>query len=165
MQIEQLTWNLNESNTETTELRHCSNCGKTVLFTDTRIRRHNANGKNIYRFAIYKCEKNHTWNKKLESYRSYSGHARVIEERNTETNEHTKLPIRKYLGEGAEQIQITLEEVKGKFRLDKILSEHTGEWSRTEIAGRIMEGKILVNDRTTKPATKLKKSDKITILL
>ncbi|MDX8361573.1 hypothetical protein [Cytobacillus sp. IB215316] len=46
--------------------RYCSNCGRVVLFYDTLIRRHNANGKNIYRYAIYKCEKNHTWKKSLK---------------------------------------------------------------------------------------------------
>jgi hypothetical protein len=27
--------------------------------------RQNANGKNIYTYAIYKCGKDHTWNRKL----------------------------------------------------------------------------------------------------
>lgn len=165
MQIKQITWNLNDTNNDTTELRHCSNCGKTVPFTDTMIRRHNANGKNIYRFAIYKCEKNHTWNKKLEIYRTYTGHARVEEERNSQPTKISKILIEQLVKEGIEQIQITLLGVTGSFRLDKILSEQIDEWSRTEIVERILDGKIIVNNRKTKPSTKLKQTDLICILL
>ncbi|WP_257350786.1 S4 domain-containing protein [Pseudalkalibacillus decolorationis] len=165
MQIKQLTWNLHDSNIEITELRHCSNCGKIVIFTDTMVRRHNANGKNIYRFAIYKCEKNHTWNKKLEIYRTYTCHARVVEEQLRETSQLTKIYVQEYMKTGTEQIQIRLDGVEGKFRLDKILAEQLEEWSRTEIANRIAQGKILVNDQMTKPSTKLKLADIISIKL
>lgn len=61
MQKVQLSWSLYENQQNTIE-KYCKNCRRTTLFTDTNIRRHNANGKNIYRFAIYKCPKDHTWN-------------------------------------------------------------------------------------------------------
>lgn len=55
----------------------CSNCGRIVLFFGTNVRRHSPNGKNIYRFAIYKCEKNHTWNEKLAIYKAFTDHREV----------------------------------------------------------------------------------------
>jgi hypothetical protein len=45
--------------------RYCANCGKVVPFTDSGKVRRNANGKNIHIYAIYKCPKDHTWNKKI----------------------------------------------------------------------------------------------------
>ena len=47
------------------EIRYCSRCKRNVRFTDSGKIRQNANGKNIITFAIYKCGKGHTWNKKL----------------------------------------------------------------------------------------------------
>ncbi|WP_336885181.1 S4 domain-containing protein [Caldalkalibacillus salinus] len=46
-----------------------------------------------------------------------------------------------------------------------MLSEQIDEWSRTEIVKRILDGKIIVNNRKTKPSTKLKQTDLICILL
>lgn len=51
-----LYWKLSQI-PEITTKKHCKMCGKLSAFTDTFVRRHNANGKNIYQFAIYKCEK------------------------------------------------------------------------------------------------------------
>ncbi|MGM7703484.1 S4 domain-containing protein [Pseudalkalibacillus sp. Hm43] len=164
MQNVQMTWSLQEAQDMTIE-KHCSNCGKTVQFTDTMIRRHNANGKNIYRFAIYKCEKNHTWNKKLEIYQAYTGHARVVEEEKEATNEVCKIPIEEYADKGIEQVQIELSEVEGNFRIDKTIAKQIDEWSRTEINKRIQEGTIQINNRPIKPSTKLKTTDQILIML
>ncbi len=47
------------------ELRYCSRCKTKVQFTDSGKIRQNANGKNIFVYAIYKCGKDHTWNKKM----------------------------------------------------------------------------------------------------
>ena len=74
--------------------RYCKNCRRTTLFTDTNIRRHNANGKNIYRFAIYKCPKNHTWNQKLHIYKSFTDHVETVDmaqQEQTETS--TPFPL------------------------------------------------------------------------
>ncbi len=164
MQNVQMTWSLQEAQDMTIE-KHCSNCGKSVLFTDTMIRRHNANGKNIYRFAIYKCEKNHTWNKKLEIYQAYTDHARVVEEEKESTNKVCKIPIEDYAEKGIEQVQIELTEVEGNFRIDKTIAKQIDEWSRTEINKRIQEGTIQINNRSIKPSTQLKTSDQILIIL
>ncbi|WP_408009197.1 S4 domain-containing protein [Pseudalkalibacillus sp. A8] len=164
MQKVQLTWKLHETKDNSVE-RHCSNCRKTVRFTDTMIRRHNANGKNIYRFAIYKCEKNHTWNKKLEIYHAYTGHARVVEEQKDQPCKLTTITLKDYQTIGTEKITIKLADVNGKFRLDKIIAEQVDDWSRTEVIKRIQEGNIRVNDKPSKPSTKLKKEDEILIYL
>jgi hypothetical protein len=164
MQNVQMTWSLQEAQDLTIE-KHCSNCGKTVRFTDTMIRRHNANGKNIYRFAIYKCEKNHTWNKKLEIYQAYTNHSRVMEEEKDPTSQVCKIPIQKYENNGIEQVQIELSEVEGNFRIDKTIAKQIDDWSRTEINKRIQQGTIRINNHTIKPSTSLKKADQITISL
>lgn len=44
MQKVQLSWSLYENQQNTIE-KYCKNCRRTTLFTDTNIRRHNANGK------------------------------------------------------------------------------------------------------------------------
>lgn len=75
-----IKWDLHASDLKQLTIeRHCHNCGRKVKFHDSMIRRHNANGKNIYQFAIYKCEKGHTWNKKLNIYKSFSEHVAVTE--------------------------------------------------------------------------------------
>ncbi|MFA2800096.1 cytoplasmic protein [Bacillus pacificus] len=78
MQKVQLSWSLYENEQNTIE-KYCKNCRRTTLFTDTNIRRHNANGKNIYRFAIYKCPKDHTWNQKLRIYKSFTDHVETVD--------------------------------------------------------------------------------------
>lgn len=45
--------------------RYCSRCKGKVQFVDSGKLRQNANGKTIFTYAIYKCAKGHTWNKKL----------------------------------------------------------------------------------------------------
>lgn len=53
--------NLNVMNMEIETIeRYCHNCGKKVLFTDSLKRRQNANGKNLYNYAIFKCSNGHT---------------------------------------------------------------------------------------------------------
>ncbi|WP_261134364.1 S4 domain-containing protein [Bacillus sp. Marseille-Q3570] len=162
MQKVRLTWKLQEINDNIVE-RHCSNCGKTVRFTDTMIRRHNANGKNIYRFAIYKCDKNHTWNKKLEIYQAYTDHARVVEEQPEQPSQLSEIKIKDYQTNGTDKITIKLSDVQGRFRLDKIIADQIEDWSRTEVTQRIHEGRILLNDEPAKPSSRLKTADQITI--
>ncbi|MCF6411443.1 S4 domain-containing protein [Pseudalkalibacillus salsuginis] len=162
MQKVQLKWKLQETKDYSVQ-RHCSNCGRTVRFTDTMIRRHNANGKNIYRFAIYKCDKNHTWNKKLEIYQAYTEHARVVEEPSEQPSQLTIINIKDYQTIGIEKITITLADVQGKFRVDKIIADQIKDWSRTDIIKRIQEGKIRINNEPAKPSTRLKTADEIQI--
>ncbi|MBC6974021.1 cytoplasmic protein [Bacillus sp. Xin] len=166
MQKVQLSWNLYENEFETTIEKHCKNCGHTTLFIDTNIRRHNANGKNIYRFAIYKCPKGHTWNKKLHIYKSFSDHVETIDVFQKDENEMTStISIMQYKENGTTEITIVLETVLGSHRIDKALSTYISDWSRTLIVDRIKNGHIQLNGQRMKPNTMLSEGDLISICL
>ncbi|WP_002145068.1 hypothetical protein [Bacillus cereus] len=165
MQKVQLSWSLYENELATIE-KYCKNCRRTTLFTDTNIRRHNANGKNIYRFAIYKCPKNHTWNQKLHIYKSFTDHVETVDmaqQEQTETN--TIISITEYKESGIEEITITLEIVLGSHRIDKALSTYISDWSRAAIVDKIKNGRIQLNGRHLKPNTTLTEGDFISICL
>lgn len=85
-------WKLSQT-PERAVKKHCKMCGKLSVFTDTNVRRHNANGKNIYQFAIYKCEDNHTWNRKLAIYKTFSEHVAEMEEQKEESSIKSAIPI------------------------------------------------------------------------
>ncbi|MDC2865651.1 cytoplasmic protein [Bacillus sp. BP-3] len=166
MQNVQLFWNLYKSELETTIEKHCKNCGHTVLFTDTDIRRHNANGKNIYRFAIYKCSKGHTWNRKLRIYKTYSEHAKTVDTFQEEHQESlSNISILFYQNEGITELTILLQSVHGVFRIDKALATYISEWSRTVITEKIKDGVIQLNGQQIKPNTKLAAGDCISICI
>ncbi|MGF9965314.1 RNA-binding S4 domain-containing protein [Bacillus rhizoplanae] len=166
MQNVQLSWNLYKTELEDTVEKHCKNCGHTALFTDTHIRRHNANGKNIYRFAIYKCEKGHTWNKKLHIYKTYSEHVETIDmpqaERQATLN---AISMMFYKNTGTTQLTILLQSVHDSFRIDKALASYISDWSRTVIMGKIKDGSIHLNGQHIKPNAKLSAGDCISIYL
>ncbi|RFT66823.1 cytoplasmic protein [Bacillus clarus] len=165
MQKVQLSWSLYENELSTIE-RYCKNCGCTTLFTDTSIRRHNANGKNIYRFAIYKCPKDHTWNQKFRIYKSFTDHVETVDmtqQEQTETS--TTISITQYEESGIEEITITLEIVLGSHRIDKALSTYISDWSRAAIVDKIKKGRIQLNGQQMKPNTTLTEGDFISICL
>ncbi|USG66563.1 S4 domain-containing protein [Brevibacillus ruminantium] len=163
----ELFWTLQASaNTAGSIERHCKNCGKTVRFTDTNIRRHNANGKNVYRFSIYKCEKGHTWNKKLAIYKSFSEHAEILEEAlPIDGDAPEQINISDYLACGIKEVKIIIDHADGRFRIDKLLAEQLVGWSRTQIAQRIKAGLIRLNDQQIKPGVAVSVNDRISILI
>jgi hypothetical protein len=145
--------------------KQCKMCGKVTIFTDTTIRRHNANGKNIYQFAIYKCPKNHSLNKKLDIYKSFTNHvdpATLVpsEFKPIEEGEKISLSV-----SGSESYEINITGAEGNFRLDRTLADHIEGWSRTEIAQKIKSGTILLNNCLTKPSQKLALHDRISITI
>ena len=142
--------------------RNCKMCGKVTTFTDTTIRRHNANGKNIYQFAIYKCPKNHTWNKKLDIYKSFSDH--VIPESLIPTEFETIMESEKISMQGLPFIEFKVTVVEGIFRLDQALASHIEGVSRTEIIRKIKNGTILLNQTKTKPSQKVNLHDTILVV-
>lgn len=140
-------------------------CGKVTTFTDTTIRRHNANGKNIFQFAIYKCPKNHTWNKKLDIYKSYPDH--VVPESLIPTEFETIIETKKFsIQRFKEQPVIAFKVivVEGSFRLDQALVSHIEGISRTEIIRKIKNGTILLNNNQTKPSQKVCLHDTILVI-
>ncbi|MFJ5562785.1 DUF1062 domain-containing protein [Lysinibacillus xylanilyticus] len=150
---------------ERTVKKHCKMCGKLSVFTDTNVRRHNSNGKNIYQYAIYKCEKNHTWNKKLAIYKTFSEHVTEVEEQKEETSIVSTIPIISLVEQGIKVIHIVLDDVIGKHRIDKVLAIQIEDWSRSKIIKKIEKGTIQLNDQIIKPSAKLSKGERISIFI
>ena len=159
-------WEILKKQTIRREVKHCKMCGKNSLFTDTNIRRHNSNGKHIYRFAIYKCEKNHTWNKKLDIYKTFRRHERVHgrEPVNKEST-LTELPVNLYMEKLISEVHVTIKSVEGVYRIDSLLSQQIPDWSRTAVVDKIRNGFILVNGLSIKPSAKVMPNDTIMIKL
>ncbi|MBE5107122.1 cytoplasmic protein [Bacillus thuringiensis] len=165
MQKVQLSWSLYEKQQNTIE-KYCKNCGRTTLFTDTNIRRHNANGKNIYRFAIYKCPNDHTWNQKLRIYKSFTDHVETVDTTQQDQPEtSTTISITQHKESGITEITIVLDIIFGSHRIDKALSTYISDWSRTRIVDKIKDGDIQLNGQQMKPNTILSEGDYISICL
>ncbi|EJR87972.1 hypothetical protein IK7_00570 [Bacillus cereus VD156] len=165
MQKVQLSWSLYENQQHTIE-KYCKNCGRTTLFTDTNIRRHNANGKNIYRFAIYKCPKDHTWNQKLRIYKSFTDHVETIDMTQQDQAETTTtISIMQHKENSIAEITLVLDLIFGSHRIDKALSTYISDWSRTLIVDKIKNRDIQLNGQQMKPNTILSEGDYISICL
>ncbi|MHA4150765.1 cytoplasmic protein [Bacillus cereus] len=165
MQKVQFSWSLYENQQHTIE-KYCKNCGRTTLFTDTNIRRHNANGKNIYRFAIYKCPKDHTWNQKLRIYKSFTDHVETIDMTQQDQAETTTtISIMQHKENGIAEITLVLDLIFGSHRIDKALSTYISDWSRTLIVDKIKNRDIQLNGQQMKPNTILSEGDYISICL
>lgn len=145
--------------------KHCKMCGRLSVFTDTNVRRHNANGKSIYKYAIYKCGKNHTWNKKLAIYKTFSEHVTEIEEEKEESSIISCIPITSLAEQGVKVVHIVLDEVIGKHRIDKVLANQIEDWSRSQIIEKIEKGTIQLNEQVIKPSSRLSKGERISIFL
>ncbi|WHY70166.1 cytoplasmic protein [Fictibacillus enclensis] len=163
MQTEEYSLVLRKKQEADTVKKQCKMCGKVTIFTDTTIQRHNANGKNIYQFAIYKCPKNHSWNKKLDIYKSFSEHVDPANLVATELIQHGE-KISLFISTET-SCEINISSVEGSFRLDRTLADYIEDWSRTEIVQKIKNGEILLNNRVTKPSQKLSFLDKILIVV
>jgi hypothetical protein len=150
---------------ERTVKKHCKMCGKLSVFTDTNVRRHNANGKSIYKYAIYKCEKNHTWNKKLAIYKTFSEHVAEMEEKKEESSIMAAIPITSLAEQGVKVIHIELDDVTGKHRVDKVLANQIEDWSRSQIIKKIEKGTIQLNEQVIKPSSRLSKGERISIFI
>lgn len=160
-----LSWSLYRDNQEESLERYCHNCGKKTLFKDTLIRRHNANGKNIYQYAIYKCQMDHTWNKKLDIYKARTQSEETMVEKEEKVSSLETIEIRNFVQKEMKEVVIYLEVVEGKWRLDKLLSKQISDLSRTEIVKWIKEGKVLVNGGTAKPSVYVQSHQHICISL
>ncbi|WP_214480679.1 S4 domain-containing protein [Bacillus sp. SM2101] len=165
MNVKHFYWNLINMEDVIQEQRYCSNCGRVVLYYDTLIRRHNANGKNIYRYAIYKCEKNHTWNKKLEAYKSYTDHIRLNEAVPTDDEVNTPICYKSLVVNEIACVQISIIHVIGDFRIDKVLADRLSNISRNEIVKKLQDSLITVNKQHVKPSTRIRSGDNIVLLI
>lgn len=143
-----LNWKLEEENIKE-ELKYCHNCGKKVNFMDSGIRRQNANGKNIYHFAIYKCPKGHTWNKKLNIFKAYDRLENTPQQMYQGTNPIKDIVISQIISEAYSQIHIQVY-ASEKIRLDKLLATYIKDLSRTQIKRYMEEGYLYINDSVVK---------------
>jgi hypothetical protein len=157
-------WKISQT-PERTVKKHCKMCGKSSVFTDTNVRRHNANGKSIYQYAIYKCEKNHTWNQKLAIYKTFSEHIAEIEEQKEESSIMSAISIINIAEQGIKVIHIVLDDVIGKHRIDKVLANQIEDWSRSQIIEKIEKGAIQLNEQVIKPSSRLSRGERISIFI
>lgn len=153
----ELKWSIYNWN-EDYEERYCHNCGKKVIFKDSLKRRQNANGNDIYEFAIYKCEKGHTWNKKLGTFKSNEYEAQEEKTFGICETKTDDIFLEQLTLEGITEIEILLEHVEGSYRLDKLLSEHIKDLSRSQIEKLIKSGAILLNEEIVKTKALVKKA-------
>ncbi|WP_409342760.1 S4 domain-containing protein [Paenibacillus sp. MBLB4367] len=151
----QLNWRICE-NLEQTVRRYCSNCGRIVPFEDTLRRRHNANGKNIHRYAIYKCVNNHTWNQKLEAYKAGERESVILEEKDSPYASAHSLSLSELKQANIGMVEIRLDAVEGVSRLDKMLSERIEDVSRSQIAKWIAEGTVLIDGAPASPNARIR---------
>ncbi|WP_026884014.1 S4 domain-containing protein [Clostridium akagii] len=147
------------------EIKYCHNCGKKVEFEDSLKRRQNANGKNIFYFAIYKCSSGHTWNKQIAEFKAVSGLENIDFENKYIKSEYEELSITMLKEKGINEVEISLDELNDKIRLDKFLSSKIIDISRVEIVKLINKGFIKINCNLVKSNVSLKKKDIITLIL
>ncbi len=152
-------------NDDANEFRYCHNCGSKVVFTDSGLRRHNANGKDIFEFAIFKCEKGHTWNKTLGILKPTDKVRKFAARRINLECRIDSISVDALKASNVKEIEIYIKELDSKIRLDKILSQQILDLSRNQIEKLIGFGKIQVNNQRVKQSAVLKKEDKITIEL
>ncbi|MEW8956458.1 hypothetical protein [Clostridium sp.] len=155
-------WNIDLRNFAKEE-RYCHNCSRKVLFEDSGVRRQNANGKNIYHYAIYKCINGHTWNKKLETFKALDGlsNERIIREDSAENI--TTINIKEVRGNNISKINIDINILGDKVRVDKLLSDSISGINRNHIIELINKGDILLNNKKFKKSSKIMGSSNITI--
>ena len=118
-------------------VRYCQGCGRATEFRNSFKVRRNANGKTIHQFEIYKCERDHTWNRKVAAT---DGSLAVEDGPGTQVS---RLLLKDLQQAGGAEIH--LERVSGKWRLDKVLADQMPEASRALVRSWIDEGKVLVN--------------------
>lgn len=162
-----LTWHLIQKDDERV-LRHCHNCGKPVLFRDSKKRRQNANGKTVYRYAIFKCENGHSWNKMLHigrEYQTYQDGCLLSATESETISIFESISILDKVDAGVLEIEIVLARVEGKWRLDKALGMQIKDISRTRLERLIAEGAILLEDAIVKPGTMVKTNQRIRLNL
>lgn len=168
-----LNWQLWQQEEQLVQ-RYCHNCGTLVAFYDSGKIRRNANGKNIYEFAIYKCEQGHTWNRKVEVMKAPLYMDKIQEKKDIKEMKDKKengsikvdeLYFKSYIGSPIKEICIMLESVQGKWRLDKLLAKQLVDLSRNEVKGLIENGQVLLEGRKTKGGVFVKENQQVTILL
>jgi hypothetical protein len=159
-------WELIDAANDSSIIRYCHNCGKNAIFKDSKLRRRNANGKTIYEYAIYKCEKDHTWNMPMGQYPPlmYQEDLETAESIDKEDN-FKILNLADLKNEGLNEIEIILETVIGRWRLDKLLANRIRDLSRNKASEMIKFKKVLLDGKITKQDALVKKGQRIMIFI
>ncbi len=158
-------WILNDTSNDSSVVRYCHNCGRKMSFRDTKKRRRNVNGKTIFEYAIYKCEKDHTWNLLVNTYKAVKNmELPQLEDRIPEMCNLDIISLKEHINQGIREIVIFLEEVTGKWRIDKLLGDRIQDVSRTKVCELIRQGRVLLDGKDVKPDVILKKQQTITII-
>ncbi|MFZ5354436.1 MAG: S4 domain-containing protein [Bacillota bacterium] len=167
MSIKTFNWNLDMTGAHMVE-RYCHNCGKKTIFTDSQKRRRNGNGKTIYEYAIYKCDREHTWNKLLTSYSAHTDINVFLEEESRELSLFEmpeEIIISDIQSQGIEEVRIKITSAASRLRIDKLLAQQIKDISRTQIRSLIEKGRILIDGQPVKPDTIVKSDNEINIML
>jgi len=178
-----MVWELKEKE-ENNVKRYCAGCGKKVVFKDSGVRRHNANGKNLTQFAIYKCDKGHTWNLKLQDYKAkvadetsdpmsleregYTSYIPCELQKKQANKDEYDLTMKSCL-EVPNQVLIIQIQGNGKpERLDKLISQNLKTLSRSQIQKGITLGHIKLNgingEKINKVSSKVRSGDRIVMM-
>lgn len=147
--------------------RYCSGCGGKVAFKDSLKRRRNANGKIIYEYAIYKCDREHTWNKLINTYNAKDYVERQGSDSPAANKEKdvNKIRIEECIRDGFSEIEIFIKKVVGIWRLDKLLGHYLEGISRSQIEKMIKSGVILVDNEAVATKTMIKEGRRILVIL
>jgi len=159
-----LNWEIHNNSLDSEE-RYCHNCGKKVIFIDSLKRRQNANGKNIFHYAIYKCTNNHTWNKMLNTFKAIPGLNNLDGKVYKRESKIDMLLIEDLIAKGFNYVEITIDVIDKKIRLDKLLSNQILDLSRSKIEEGIKKGFILINEKLVKPKTIVREKETISLEL
>ncbi|WP_291562387.1 MULTISPECIES: S4 domain-containing protein [unclassified Clostridium] len=159
-----LNWEIYNNSLDSEE-RYCHNCGKKVIFIDSLKRRQNANGKNIFHYAIYKCPNNHTWNKMLNTFKAISGLNNLDGEVYKRESKIDMIFIEDLIAKGFNYVEITIDVIDEKIRLDKLVSNQILDLSRSKIEEGIKKGFILINEKLVKPKTIVREKETISLEL
>ena len=136
-----------------------------VFFTDSLKRRQNANGKNIYHFAIYKCSDGHSWDKVINIFKATPGLDNADKEQDIKESKLDIIELNNIRSSGYKAIVIVIKEVSKKLRVDKLLSHQINDISRSEVESAIKNGLVLIDGKRVKNNTILRSKNIITIKL
>ena len=155
MKSKHINWVIQKKSVQE-ERRYCHNCGQRVVFRDSLVRRQNANGKNIHHFAIYKCERGHTWNKKIDQFKAIEHLENKRVEFNSEEKVHKncEIVLETLIREGYKILEITVESTE-KIRVDKLLSKYILDQSRTQLSRFFSDERVTVNDKVVSGCYKI----------
>ncbi len=148
LKVLKINWSIKECSPKE-EKRYCHNCGKKVIFRDSLIRRENANGKNISRYAIYKCPEDHTWNKKLADFKSRPDMENTSQVLEKFENCIESINLQEIFERGYEKVEILVICLGTRTRLDKLLSNNIDDLTRNKIQRAIKDGVITLKGQGT----------------